>query len=195
MPTMSSTEKRFCTSSPWRLLARRVTLPWALQGADLRGPVLEVGAGSGAMAAEVLERFPEVQIVATDLDPEMLGRARNALAGYQERAETALVDVTALPYPDASFSAVLSFIMLHHVGDWPSALGEMVRVLRPGGRLLGFDLRNGLATRSARRLGWDHGAGFVSASGLRSALREGPLVHPSVRETAGVLVRFDGVRS
>jgi ubiquinone/menaquinone biosynthesis C-methylase UbiE len=192
---MSTIEKRFCRSSPWRLLARRVTLPWALQGIELQGDVLEVGAGSGAMAAGILDRFPAVHITATDLDPEMLAKAEATLSPYGARADTARVDVTGLPYADGSFDAVLSFIMLHHVGDWPTAVGEMVRVLRPGGHLIGFDLRKGVGTESARRLGWQHGAGFVSLPRLRRVLGELPLDGVQLKDSARSLVRFRGIRA
>jgi spermidine synthase len=59
MPEMVPLEQRFCRSAPWRWFARHVILPWALQGEPLRGDVLEIGAGSGAMAAELLRRCLE----------------------------------------------------------------------------------------------------------------------------------------
>jgi methylase of polypeptide subunit release factors len=58
MPTMSRFEAAFCRSAPWRFWARRVVLPWALQGIQPDGHVLEIGAGSGAMAAELLAAYP-----------------------------------------------------------------------------------------------------------------------------------------
>lgn len=45
-------------------------------------------------------------------------------------------DITALSFPDARFDAVLSFEVLEHVPDYPRALAEFARVLRPGGLLL-----------------------------------------------------------
>lgn len=45
-------------------------------------------------------------------------------------------DITALSFPDARFDAVLSFEVLEHVPDYPQALSEFARVLRPGGLLL-----------------------------------------------------------
>ena len=51
MPAMSPFEAAVCRSAPWRLVARRLVLPWALQGIRPQGKVLEIGAGSGAMAA------------------------------------------------------------------------------------------------------------------------------------------------
>lgn len=140
MPEMSRLERAYCRSAPWRVFARRVVLPWALQGSELRGDVLEIGAGSGAMAEGILEAFPGVRLTATDYDPAMVEMAARRLARFGDRARVQEADATALDFPDAGFDAVLSFIMLHHVMDWERALDEAVRVLRPGGLLVGYDL-------------------------------------------------------
>jgi len=54
MPTMSRLQAAFCRSRPWRALAGNVVLSWSLQEFEPHGGVLEIGAGSGAMAAELL---------------------------------------------------------------------------------------------------------------------------------------------
>lgn len=53
VPVMSRAESWFCQSAPWRRTAGRVVLGWALQGMIPRGAVLELGGGSGAMAAQL----------------------------------------------------------------------------------------------------------------------------------------------
>lgn len=140
MPTMSSVERAFCRSAPWRFFARDVVSPWALQGEVLRGEVLEIGSGSGAMAAGMLDRFPEMRLTATDFDEGMVAASSERLAHYGDRVLVRRADATALDFPDDSFDAVVSFIMLHHVVDWEQAFREAVRVLRPGGVLVGYDL-------------------------------------------------------
>lgn len=150
MPEMTSLEQGFCRSAPWRWFARHVVVPWALQGEQLSGDVLEIGSGSGAMAAELLRRFPDVRLTATDYDESMVDVGRNRLRAFGDRVEVRQADSRQLPFPDESFDAVLSFIMLHHVIDWEKALAEAVRVLRPGGRLLGFDLLD------SRSMHWLH---------------------------------------
>ncbi len=55
MPTMSSIESAFCRSAPWRMLTRRIVMPWALQGLTPERHVLEIGArerGDGRRAAD-----------------------------------------------------------------------------------------------------------------------------------------------
>ena len=140
MPAMSHIESLLLRSSPWRAFATHTVLPWALAGERLDGSALEVGAGSGAMAADLLDRFPSLRLTATDVDPHMVLAAGRRLARYGERAAVAQADATRLPFDDDSFDLALSFLMLHHVGNWEDALCELVRVVRPGGRVLGCDL-------------------------------------------------------
>jgi SAM-dependent methyltransferase len=70
----------------------------------------------------------------------MVAAARARLATFASRVNVRQADATELPFPDNRFDAVLSFIMLHHVINWEAALGEAVRVPRPGGVLVGYDL-------------------------------------------------------
>jgi ubiquinone/menaquinone biosynthesis C-methylase UbiE len=140
MPVMSRLEQAWCRSLAWRSFTRRVVFPWALEGEDLHGDVLELGSGSGAMAAVLLDRYPDIRLSATDVDPAMLDAARRRLGRFGDRVTVREADATRLPFDDGSFDAVVSFIMLHHVIDWEAALAEVARVLRPGGRLAGYDL-------------------------------------------------------
>lgn len=143
MPEMPTLEKLMCRSAPWRAFTRRVVLPWALQGVTLRGDVLEIGGGSGAMAGALATECPDIRLTMTDYDEAMVQEARRHLAPFGERVRVERADATALDYPDASFDGVCSFIMLHHVGDWERALAEVARVLRPGGSFVGYDLLDG----------------------------------------------------
>jgi ubiquinone/menaquinone biosynthesis C-methylase UbiE len=135
MPRMSTFERGFCQSPPWRAFTRRLVLPWALQGVRPGGHVVEIGSGSGTMAAEILDAFPDIHLTATDIDPAMVRDGEVRLARFGERAGAREASATELPFADESFDIVLSFIMLHHVVDWQRALGEALRVLRPGGTL------------------------------------------------------------
>jgi ubiquinone/menaquinone biosynthesis C-methylase UbiE len=149
MPAMNSFASTFCRSAPWRLFARRIVLPWALQGVRPTGRVLEIGAGSGAMAAEMLAMFPDIEMCATDFDEEMVAVERERLAPFGDRVECRQADATALPFEDGSFDMVVSWIMLHHTVEWEKALAEAARVLRPGAQLVAYDL---LAVEPLERL-------------------------------------------
>jgi ubiquinone/menaquinone biosynthesis C-methylase UbiE len=194
MPEMSRSQQLVCRSAPWRFAAGRVVLPWALQGAALRGDVLEIGCGSGAMAAAILRRHPAVRLIATDYDKSMVDAARERLAPFGDRAEVRRADATELPFDAGAFDAALSFIMLHHVINWERALGELVRVLRPGGRLIGYDL---LGDRGGRFTHDHEGDTRRMRQGeLRQVLRGLPVEEPTVKPAFGGLVaRFSLAKS
>jgi len=93
--------------------------------------VLEVGCGDGLIWRENRARIPAGWcLTLTDFSPGMVDAARSAIG---DRAQYAVADVQDLPFPDASFDAVIANHMLFHVEDRPRALAEIVRVLRPGG--------------------------------------------------------------
>ncbi|MFC5175102.1 class I SAM-dependent methyltransferase [Nocardioides taihuensis] len=190
---MSAVEAAFCRSALWRWFAWRGVLPWALRGDELAGDVLEIGAGSGAMAAGIVESFPEVRLVVTDLDKVMVDSARDRFQG-RGSVEVGVADVTSLPFEASSFDAVTSFLMLHHVIDWTDALTECARVLRPGGALVGYDLTDTRAARLLHRLdGSPHR--IVAAAELRAGLARVGLAEVDVRSSlAGHLMRFRAVR-
>ena len=104
------------------------------------GHVLEIGAGSGAMAAELLATHPDIAMTVTDDDPAMVDAATVRLRPFGERVPVRVADATSLPFPDGSFDGVVSWIMLHHTLEWEKALAGAVRVVRPGGEVVGYDL-------------------------------------------------------
>ena len=193
MPAMSALERAFCRSTPWTLATSRLILPWALQGLRPDGDLLELGGGSGGMAAATAIRFPEARITVTDVDPAMVQAASQRLHGRANvRVEQA--DVTALPYDDSSFDYVASYLMLHHVVDWHQALAEVARVLRPGGRFVGYDLAK---TRLAR---WIHRVDrspheLITADELAQALTQAGLGTVTVQQgLGGHVMRFVAVK-
>lgn len=147
MPEMPAVARGVVTSPPYRMFARRVLLPWVLGDEQPAGEGLEIGAGSGAMSAQLLATFPLLRMVATDYDPQMVHTARRTLRSFGDRADVQRADAADLPFPDGRFDLVLSAAMLHHVPAWQDAVAQAVRVLRPGGRLIGYDPLEGALTR------------------------------------------------
>lgn len=191
MPVMSKVEAAFCRSGPWRGFTARVVMPWVLRGEDLVGDVLEIGAGAGANTAVLAATHPRAAITATDIDPAMVAAARARLARFGGRIAVQQADTTRLPFDDDSFDAAVSLLMLHHVLDWESAIREVARVLRPGGRLIGYDLN---ATRSARALHLVDRSPhrLIDSDALRQALTRAGFVEVTVAAGIGRLVaRFD----
>jgi len=80
-----------------------------------------------------------VKITAFDLSPKMVERARRRAAELGLEARVEVGDAMRLPYPDASFDAVLLHLILAIVAEPRACLREAARVLRPGGRVAVFD--------------------------------------------------------
>ena len=99
--------------------------------------IVDVGSGTGTLAAAALDRWPAASVIATDAAPGMLDVARSALAAYGERVTTQVGPAHRLPLADASADVVVSSFVLQLVPDRRRALLECRRVLRPGG-LLGY---------------------------------------------------------
>ncbi len=119
------------------MLATGVELLAALAPAS--GHVLDLGGGTGALSAAVLERLPGVRVTVLDVDRDMLAEARRRLSGHGERVafkEGSFLD----PLPSAD--AVVASLALHHVHDL-QAKTELYRVihgaLTRGGVLLNLD--------------------------------------------------------
>ena len=99
--------------------------------------VADVGSGTGFMAAALVERVSHVHVI--DGAPAMLERARQNLAGHTN-VEYHQSDGHRLPLPDASVDAAFANMYLHHCPDPAAAVAEMVRILKPGGRLVITDM-------------------------------------------------------
>jgi len=134
---MSSFERAYCCSSFWR--SSSSTVARVLRAQRLGRDVLEIGAGSGSVAQQVLSENPELVWTAIDIDPQMAQAATTRLGGFA-RASVKTADATAMPFPNDSFDSVVSCLMLHHIIDWERAVEEIARVLRPGGTFVGYDL-------------------------------------------------------
>jgi ubiquinone/menaquinone biosynthesis C-methylase UbiE len=104
-------------------------------GGPLPGPrVLEIGCGRGVGVEVLLDRFGAERVDGFDLDPEMVELARRRLVDRGARARLWVGDAGAIDAPDATYDAVFDFGIIHHIPDWRSAVREVHRVLRPGGR-------------------------------------------------------------
>ncbi|MBW2453726.1 MAG: class I SAM-dependent methyltransferase [Deltaproteobacteria bacterium] len=118
---------------------------------------LEVGCGRGVGTQLIFEQFGAQQVHAIDLDPDMVARAQRRLASYSaDRLKLAVGDVTAIEAEDASFDAVFDFGIIHHVPDWPAAVAEVQRVLRPGGRFFFEEVTRHALERWSYRTFLDH---------------------------------------
>ena len=117
--------------------------------------VLEIGCGRG-VGLEILLGLGAAEVVGLDIDPPMIRLAQKRLAGDGNRAKIEIGDAEAIQAPDASFDSVVDFGILHHVPGWPKALGEIARVLKPGGMFYFEDILRGLTAAWPARNLFDH---------------------------------------
>lgn len=94
--------------------------------------VLDAGCGTGGLIRRLGPNHPAWRWAGVDLSPLACGLARERVPA----AEVREASVTALPWGDAAFDAVVSADVLYHVEDDAAALREFFRVLRPGGTVV-----------------------------------------------------------
>ena len=102
------------------------------------GRVLDVGCGTGDDARELAALGGRV--VGLDLSEAMVAEARRRGAGSALPTEFVAGDIRQLDFEDGSFDGVYAKLVLMHCEDIEASLDELLRVLRPGGRIAVFDL-------------------------------------------------------
>ena len=135
---MNENHAQVCPSPDWAAHIQQDILPTLLQHADLGDDMLEIGPGPGAATDWLRHRVS--RLTAVEVDPDA---ARELAGKFSERTVTIVTgSATELGYPDESFDSVGTFTMLHHVptlAEQNKILAEALRVLRPGGVLVGSD--------------------------------------------------------
>lgn len=105
--------------------------------------VMDLGAGTGALAAAILARLPRARVLLVDLDPAMLEVARARLSAFPGRFEIRTAPFTdPLPEGVDAVDAVVASLALHHVADLADKrelYTQLHDALRPGGLLLSAD--------------------------------------------------------
>ena len=133
-----------------RIAARQLVDHARLQGAE---QVLDVGCGRGLLLVEAARRLKSGTAVGLDLwnvadlsgNNRAATEANIAAEGVADRVTLSDGDMCSMPFTDASFDCVVSSLAVHNVYDPAQraiALAEIVRVLRPGGRVLVQDFRH-----------------------------------------------------
>ena len=100
---------------------------------------LDLAAGSGDLSVGLARQVgPEGLVVVSDINARMLARGRDRLldAGQVGNVRYVVADAERLPFPSRLFDCVTIGFGLRNVTDKAAALGQMHRVLRPGGRAL-----------------------------------------------------------
>jgi ubiquinone/menaquinone biosynthesis C-methylase UbiE len=117
-----------------------------LQGHEM---ILDVGCGNGILLLEAAKQLTTGKGIGIDLwtkgsgdnRPEIF-RENAEIEGVADRVSLQNEDMRQLPYEDTSFDVVMSGLTMHHLSsraDYKSAMHEMTRVLKPGGRIAIYD--------------------------------------------------------
>jgi arsenite methyltransferase len=134
--------------------------------------VADIGTGTGFMAAGLAPLVRHVYAV--DGSSAMLEAARRNLGEFSN-VTVRLADGASLPFEDGALDAVFANMYLHHCPDPGAAIAEMVRVLRPGGRLVLTDLDRHEHTWMRQEMA-DEWLGFERVQ-VKAWLREAGLVN------------------
>lgn len=144
---MNLLHRRYCRSEKWGALVAGQLLPWVLDGVDLGPSALELGPGPGLTTDHLCHHTSRLTAVEVD------ARDAAALATRMQATNVAVVqaDASALPFADATFSAVVAMTMLHHVASTAAQdrlFAEAFRVLGLSGSFCGCDSRPNLRWRA-----------------------------------------------
>ena len=114
---------------------RRFVVDKAALRAD--GHLLDLATGTGDIAMTASQRCPNATVIGADFALPMMQVGRQRPAGSS--IAWCQADALNLPFPDASFDAVVSGYLLRNLVDLRQGLAEQLRVLRPGGMLVALD--------------------------------------------------------
>jgi SAM-dependent methyltransferase len=136
--SVNENHQQLCPSPEWAAYIQDEVLPWLVEQVDLGHEMLEIGPGPGAATDWLRQRVK--RLVAFEIDGEAARRLSKKFSG--SNVEVTVGNGADLPYEADSFDSVGTFTMLHHVPTLAlqrSILAEALRVLRPGGVLIGSD--------------------------------------------------------
>ncbi len=144
--------------------------------------ILDLGAGTGHASRALKRRYPKSLIVAADIAPGMLLRAK-AQSRWLRRFERVRADAYSLPFREGSFDLVFSSLMLQWCDDLDTVFGEIARVLKPGGVLLFSTFGPGTLAELREAWGASEAPGyhvnhFFDPQALGSALMQAGLAEP-----------------
>jgi demethylmenaquinone methyltransferase/2-methoxy-6-polyprenyl-1,4-benzoquinol methylase len=104
---------------------------------------LDLGTGTADLAIAVIRRSgPGTRVIGMDITPEMLevGRKKLTRLGLQDRIELRIGDAERIDLPDNSVDGCCSAFMVRNLGDIGQGFREMLRVVRPGGRVVCLEI-------------------------------------------------------
>ncbi len=137
--------------------------------------VLDVGCGTGTLAIEVQQRVGATgRAFGVDPGAQQIARARSKAARRNLPIEFKIGVIEHLDFPDQTFDAVVSTLMMHHLPDdlKRQGLSEIARVLKPGGRLVIADFKRPENAQDQRARHGRHGAMGSGIQDLPALLKD-----------------------
>jgi len=104
---------------------------------------LDLGTGTADLAIAVLRRSgPDTRMIGMDITPEMLAEGRRKIEhlGLQERIDLRVGDAEQIDLPDSSVDGCCSAFMVRNLSDIRQGFAQMLRVVRPGGRMVCLEI-------------------------------------------------------
>ena len=102
----------------------------------LHGRVLDVGTGKGRFAIALARHVANVTTVDVSAEEQRQARLEAIHVGVADRIRFVTQDARFLPWPARSFDAVVAWNVFHHLDDPGRVLTEMIRMVKPGGKLV-----------------------------------------------------------
>lgn len=142
--------------------------------------LLEVGCGNGAACKHIAQKYL-LHVTGVDVDPEQIQYAQENIDATSN-VQFFEGDATNLPFDDNDFDIVYSSGVMHHIGNWKKALGEIHRVLKPKGYFIFNDLAySRFTTRLFRNIAKNYGiytindiTDFLTGNDFEIIHEEGP---------------------
>jgi len=150
---------------------------------------LDVGCGTGALGASILDQAAPREVVGIDPSPGFIAYAREHLPDPRARFEVG--NAQALPYADGAFDTTVSGLVLNFVSEPDRAVEEMTRVIRPAGTVAAY-VWDYAGRMELMRHFWDAAAALDPAAKDLDEGRRSPLCQPG---PLGDLFRGAGLAS
>jgi ubiquinone/menaquinone biosynthesis C-methylase UbiE len=105
--------------------------------------LVDVGCGPGYLLVEMARAFNDLKFIGVDISSQMVEKAMGNIvsAGFTERVSFRVGDIQGLPFESSGLDFVVSTLSLHHWLQPKQGFEEILRVLKPGGQFLVFDLK------------------------------------------------------
>ena len=94
--------------------------------------ILEIGCGTGGLSAHLLKKFPEAELVLSDVSTAMLALCKKNIG---KKPRYLVIDADHLPADIGRYDLIVSSLALQWVHDLPGTLKNLIDILNPGGRL------------------------------------------------------------